>query len=203
MKRKNRAIGLLVFLTLGCCLTMNACTKDAQIEPVARATTPVTPENPYLERNPSEEAVRKYAAYREELDTRIEESHYLPSVLAYTEKMNALLLGEKEETILYAPSNTYMALATLAEVGDEPTRAELLHALSVPDIETNRTNIRDMAAIQHYDDRTLKILTANSLWLDDAIPYDERCTRLVAQEYAADVYRGKMGSETYLSLIHI
>lgn len=197
MKRKNRTIGLLAFLALGCCLTMNACTKEAEIEPVARATTPVTPENPYFERNPSDEAVRKYVAYREELDTRIEESHYLPSVLDYTEKMNALLLGEKEETILYAPSNTYMALATLAEVGDEPTRAELLHALTVPDIETNRTNIRDMAAIQHYDDRTLKILTANSLWLDDAIPYDERCTRLVAQEYAADIYRGKMGSEAY------
>lgn len=197
MKRKNRKTLMLAFLALGCCLMMISCAKDAQIEPVARATTPVTPENPYLERNPSEEAVRKYAAYREELDTRIEESHYLLSVLAYTEKMNALLLGEKEETILYAPSNTYMALATLAEVGDEPTRAELLEALSVPDIETNRTNIRDMAAIQHYDDRTLKILTANSLWLDDAIHYDERCTRRVAQEYAADVYRGQMGSEAY------
>lgn len=197
MKRKNRKTLMLAFLALGYCLTMNACTKDAQIEPVAWATTPVTPANPYLERNPSDEAIRKYVAYREELDTRIEESRYLPSVLAYTEKMNALLLGEKEETILYAPSNTYMALATLAEVGDEPTRAELLHALSVPDIETNRTNIRDMAAIQHYDDQTLKILTANSLWLDDAIPYDERCTGLVAQEYAADVYRGKMGSDTY------
>ncbi len=197
MKRKKRKTLMLAFLVLGCCLTMNACAKEAEIEPVARATTPVTPEYPYFESNPSDEAIRKYVAYRKELDTRIEESSYLPSVLAYTEKMNALLLGEKEETILYAPSNTYMALATLAEVGDEPTRAELLHALSVPDIETNRTNMRDMAAIQHYDDRTLKILTANSLWLDDAIPYDERCTRLVAEEYAADIYRGQMGSEEY------
>ena len=35
------------------------------------------------------------------------------------------------------------------------------------------------------------------VWLDDAIPYDERCTRLVAEEYAADIYRGQMGSEEY------
>lgn len=197
MKRRARTIGMLAALALGCCLMMMGCAKKAEIEPLARATTPVTPENPYLERNPSDEDIRAYAAYREELDTRIEESHYLPSVLAYTEKMNALLLGETEETILYAPSNTYMALATLAEVGDEPTRAELLEALSVPDIEANRTNMRDMAAIHHYDDRTLRILTANSLWLDDAIPYDESCARLVAEEYAADVYRGEMGSVIY------
>ena len=112
----------------------------------------------------------------------------------YSTMMEKLLASEDENTVC-SPLNTYLAFAMLAETADGNTRQQLLDMLQVPDIETLRKNVSALMASNQLDTPILKSLLANSLWLNNAMNYEEDTLKLLAEQYCTSSFRGTPGSE--------
>ena len=95
----------------------------------------------------------------------------------------------------YSPLNVYMALAMLAETAGGESRQQLLTLLGADSIEALRTQAGHMWNAHYCDDGLATSVLANSLWLDEAYPYQEDTVNTLADSYYASVYRGELSSE--------
>lgn len=102
-----------------------------------------------------------------------------------------------EENLIYSPSNVYMALAMLAELTDGESRSQILDLLGAENIEQLRTEARYLWGTNYCDDGLLTTAMANSLWLDDDLPYNQETMHLIAEKYYASSFSGQMGAEEY------
>lgn len=111
------------------------------------------------------------------------------------------LSGSEDENLVYSPSNVYMALAMLSELTDGQSREQILQLLGTESIEELRTEAKHLWMSNYFDDGTLTTVMANSVWLDDSLPYNQETLTRLAEEYYASSYSGTMGSEEYDALL--
>ncbi len=106
-------------------------------------------------------------------------------------------LSDAKDNAIYSPVNVYMALAMLAETSDGESRAQILNALGSDSIEALRTVANSIWNALYTDDGTAKTVLANSLWLREEGEYKSEPIDILAKNYYASTFEGKMGSKEY------
>lgn len=96
---------------------------------------------------------------------------------------------------VYSPLNLYLALAMLAECTDGDSRGQILALLGVDDLDALRTQAQNLWSANYRDDGQTTSLLANSVWLNEALTYDQDTLNTLADTYYASSYQGEMGSE--------
>ena len=107
-----------------------------------------------------------------------------------------ILSGSGTENRVYSPMSLYMALAMTAELTDGNTRAQILELLSAENIETLRVQANAVWNANYNDDGAVTSILASSLWLDSEFPYQKDTLDILAENYFASSYHGKMGSDS-------
>ena len=110
--------------------------------------------------------------------------------------MKQFLKENNHENRLYSPINIYMALGMLAETSEGNTRKQVLDLLGMEKVEDLRTQVKGLWLSVYKDDKMKSVLAA-SVWLRDDITYNKATMDILAQEYYASSFAGKMGSEEY------
>ena len=108
-----------------------------------------------------------------------------------------LLTGAGEENRICSPLNVYMALSVLAEISEGNSREQVLDLLGCGTIEDVRTRAKALWTANYQDDGTVTSLLANSLWLNEDIEFVQETMDLLAEEYYASSFAGKMGSAEF------
>ncbi len=106
-------------------------------------------------------------------------------------------LGDTDDNAIYSPVNVYMALAMLAETSDGNSRSQILNALGSDSIESLRSDANAIWNALYTDDGTAKTVLGNSLWLREEGEYKEKTIDILAKNYYASTFEGKMGSKEY------
>ncbi len=102
--------------------------------------------------------------------------------------------GRAGENRLYSPLNTYMALAMTAELTAGESRGQIMAVLGETDLDTLRGQARELWKQNYRDGQGGKSLSATSLWMDDAIRYERDTLKVLAENYYASSFSGKLGS---------
>lgn len=110
--------------------------------------------------------------------------------------MKQFLKEQGHENRIYSPINIYVALGMLAETSEGNTRKQILDLLGMEKIEDVRTEIKGLWNRVYRDD-DLKSVLASSVWLRDDIPYKKSTLDILAEDYYASSFAGKMYSEEY------
>lgn len=104
-------------------------------------------------------------------------------------------LSGSDGNLLYAPINTYIGLAMAAELTAGQTRQQLLTLLGASDTESLRKQISAVWEQVYHDDGKEICTLANSLWLDDTVPFRQEVMDTLAYSYYASVYRQDLESD--------
>ena len=116
-------------------------------------------------------------------------------------KANAAVLGDTQQNTVFSPLNTFMALAMLAEVTDGSSRAQVLDALGVADLETLRDKAYRVWNANYSNDGAVTSIPGNSVWLSDGIDYKPETLDTLAGSYFASSFRGDFSDDRYLNAI--
>ncbi len=115
----------------------------------------------------------------------------------FTRSASQFLAETEGENRVYSPLNLYMALAMLAEVTDGESRQQILDVLGAGDLEALRRQAESLWNMHYRADGLTTCVLANSLWLDEDIPYTQATMDRLAQYYYASAFQGEMGAEDY------
>ena len=134
-----------------------------------------------------------WRAQRKAAEEKTPDASYLATAAPFTDKLvRQLLTGTENQAC--SPMNLYMALAMLAEMTDGQSRAQVLNLLGVSELETLRTQAKNLWESVYVDDGLTTTRLANSIWLAEDRTYHQPLLDTLAQNYYASSYSGKMGS---------
>lgn len=120
------------------------------------------------------------------------------SLDSFIEKsLPALFEGTGKENRVISPLNIYMALSVLTELTDGESRQQLLDLIGAESTEELRKQTNDLWNSVYRDDGADKCLLSNSVWLDKNLEYNRETLKMIAENYFASSFSGKMGSEEY------
>ena len=105
------------------------------------------------------------------------------------------MLARGEDNVICSPLNIYLALSLLSETTDGNSRKQLLDFLGVDDIETLRGNVDALWNSNFVDTPLVQSYLANSLWLNESVPYETDTLERLAKNYHASSFIGKPGSK--------
>lgn len=106
----------------------------------------------------------------------------------------AAYLSGSEENRVWSPVNGYIALAMLAEITEGSSREQILKLLNTPDPQQLRTQVGAIWETLYKDDGHEIVTLANSLWLDEALDYEQDAMDNLAYSHYASVYRANLQS---------
>lgn len=107
----------------------------------------------------------------------------------------AQFLGSTQANQVYSPMNVYIALSMLAEVTENSSRQQILELLAMDNTQQLRQQVSLLYESTYYDDGKTASILSNSLWLDNAVSYDQDVMDLLADSYYTSVYQGDLGSK--------
>ena len=200
--RKNvfKRLAALILAALFALCLLTGCAAGVKPEPSAtgepeRTALPTTEPSPtaapvtkadYVAAKPKD----RQALTRQE---RFESAERAGNISAFTERLMKELLNENEgENIALSPVNIYIALAMLSETVGGSTREEILSALGVSDAAALREQVRaiiDAESVEGEDERTMCRI-ADSLWLNNAYPFNTDVLETLADSYDASSFWG-------------
>lgn len=115
----------------------------------------------------------------------------------FKKAITTFLGGNDGENCICSPVNVFAATAMLAEVTDGESRAQLLSALGIKDMEQLRALAAAIWNGTYQDDVAAKCLSANSFWLRDDMNYKEDTLQILRDKYYASAFAGKMSDPAY------
>ena len=208
MKRTalRTAISCLLILSLVLC----GCGQTA--EPIATITKPVAeavyPEMaPYPQTDPGTGMIKEgfgtlggdsgnsYDAWRDSLQSqRNQPEGYADGLSRFFCRSIPFFLPSGQGNRVCSPLNLYMALALLAESTSGASRQQILDALDTESLEALRTQAQQVWNAHYCNDKANTCILANSLWLNEGMPYNQNTLNTLAEKYYASVFQGPMGS---------
>lgn len=214
---------LVLALTLVMVLSPGKQPEVSLQDPTFTGTLP--PDIPLIPQSPLELLSAKYAVYAAEYpavfpypkeETEDFDSHYdnwckwdegqkalKNQPLGYADSLRpfwktlvpALLDTEDGKNTACSPVNIYMALAMLAETTGGESQHQLLKLLNGENMESVREQAQHVWRAHYNDDTLSRSILASSLWLQEDLSYNEDVAKLLAENYYASVFRGKLGTE--------
>lgn len=141
---------------------------------------------------------KAYDAWWEDRDALRSHTDYTGLMDQFLSRSTAqFLAGAGEDNRVYSPLNVYMALSMLAETTGGDSRAQILDLLQVSSIESLREQARALWRDHYRDDGMVTTILGNSLWLRDGMTYSQEVLDILAKDYYASSFSGKMGTEEY------
>ncbi len=139
-----------------------------------------------------------YEKWREDVSSyRAAYDSDAPDLRKFITYSTKAFLADTVDNAIYSPVNVYMALAMLAETSDGNSRSQILNALGSDSIESLRSDANAIWNALYTDDGTAKTVLGNSLWLREEGEYKEKTVDILAKNYYASTFRGRMGSKEY------
>lgn len=203
MKQILKHLSAVLAVVLVCSVlvtTLVACTPSNAASYLAIAK-PVYPE---AVKAPGEGATDKdFDAYQAYNEKRIEAGKGNPKAMkAFYKKTLAQVLGASKaagsdsgKNAVYSPINVYLALAMLAETTDGNSRQQLLDLLGEKSISSLRKRVQNLFIANYQDDGECTSLLANSLWMNEALQYNQKTLETLAKKHYAYSFAGKPGSK--------
>lgn len=114
-----------------------------------------------------------------------------------TASAKELLAEDGGKNKVYSPLNLYMALSMLTQTTGGESRQQLLDLLGASSAEELREQAPALWKNHYRDDGLVTSVLGNSLWLRDDMGYSQETLELLARDYYASSFRGKMGSAEY------
>lgn len=111
------------------------------------------------------------------------------------------LSGAEGENRVYSPVNVYMALAMLAELTDGESRQQILDLLQSESMDALRAQANAVWNANYCDDGATTSIFANSIWLNQDVPFKQDTLDTLAAQYYASSYRGEMGSDALNTML--
>lgn len=192
---------LVIAIAAGVVLRNNADEKNASAGVIAEEAYPEMapyPDAAKLDIN-SEEYSRAYESWWEDIRARqMQASEYADGMEPFfSAGIRQFLSGNEGENKVCSPINIYLALSMLAEVTDGESRQQILDLAGADSIETLRTRAKAVWNVHYRNDGDTTSILANSLWLNENIPYEQSALDRLAENYYASAYQGTMGSEKF------
>ena len=115
----------------------------------------------------------------------------------FARSSTAFLTDTEGKNKVYSPLNVYMALSMLAQLTDGQSREQILTLLGSDNMDDLRKQASDVWNANYRDDGTLTSVLANSVWLNEDLEFKQDTMDILAQDFYASSYRGKMGSDAF------
>ena len=115
----------------------------------------------------------------------------------FSRSARTFLTGTEGENRVYSPLNVYMALSILAQLTGGESREQILTLLGSDSMDALRQQASDVWNSNYRDDGALTSILANSLWLNKDMKFHQETMDILAQNFYASSYQGKMGSEQF------
>lgn len=176
-----------IFLNLGGGQTVYA---------IARAEYPEMAPYPLLESDNSDEEADN--AWYESVRAQRRNLGDISSLQSFfAQSSRTFLTGAERENRVYSPLNVYMALSMLAQLTDGESREQILTLLGSDSMDNLRQQASDIWNSNYRNDGALTSILASSLWLNRDIKFNQDTMDILARDFYASSYRGKMGSEEF------
>lgn len=107
---------------------------------------------------------------------------------------NQEFLAGSEGNQLWSPINAYLGLSMVAEITGGASRQQILSLLGADSIADLRSQASALWENAYTNDGHNITTLANSLWLEDGLPFRQEAADALSYHYYADVYRGDLGS---------
>lgn len=113
----------------------------------------------------------------------------------FARSAQTFLTGEPGENRVYSPLNVYLALSMLAQLTDGDSRGQILALLGSGGMDELRKQANDVWNVSYRDDKTVTSILASSVWLNQDVNFNQATMDVLARDFYASSYGGKMGSE--------
>ena len=154
------------------------------------------PEYPKTVPYPSSEAT----GYKEWIESRRERNQFCGAgrdLDGFFTAACGAALGRRQENTVFSPLNAFMALAMLAELTDGESRAQILAALGVEDMETLRDKAYRLWNANYSNDGAVTSILGNSVWLSKKIDYRQETLDTLAKSHYAASFWGDFADSRY------
>ena len=115
----------------------------------------------------------------------------------FAQSAQTFLSGDEGQNRVYSPLNVYMALSMLAQLTGGESREQILTLLGSDSMDDLRQQASDVWNSNYRDDGALTSILASSLWLNQDVKFNQDTMDILAQDFYAASYQGKMGSEQF------
>lgn len=147
---------------------------------------------------PAQQVQPLYDAWRKDISAQQRDlGDITPLQDFFLQSAQTFLTGTAGENRVYSPLNVYMALSMLAQLTDGESREQILTLLGSSSMEALRKQASDVWNSNYCDDGAVTSILASSLWLSKDVQFNQGTMDLLAQDFYASSYRGKMGSEQF------
>lgn len=210
-KKKRMTEGLLFLLAMGLTLSLSACGsrndmsgEDKDVTSHEEGLDPSKEENEVIE---TEEQKETDQDDEPSIDNWKEKGYGILDVVTgikgWQQFCQKTLVEEAnaggDGNWIYCPINLYQSLAMLTEISQGDTRAQITDLLG----EDAQKKIRQNLPYEGYHPGCIKgegipadeYYLANSLWLNQQLPYSKEVLKILQRHYNASVHQGKMGKE--------
>ena len=192
-KRLTSLLAVLLVVSIFCTV-FAGCTQSTAESKLAVAK----PTYPEAVKDPGDDGSDEdYAAWEAYSEKRLEASKgNAEAMRSFYQKTLKQILGKQNgKNAVYSPLNVYLALAMLAETTDGDSRQQLLSLLGEKDLKSLRTRVKKLFTANYQDDGVCTALLANSLWMNEALTYNQETLDTLAKKHYAWAFAGKPGSE--------
>ncbi len=139
-----------------------------------------------------------YSVWREDVAEQRRDLGDISPLQDFFARSTQTFLTEKPgENRVYSPLNVYMALSMLAQISGGESQGQILDLLGSGSMDELRKQASDVWNSNYRDDGALTSILASSLWLDRDVKFKQGTMDILAQDFYASAYRGKMGSDQF------
>ena len=168
-------------------------------DPTALAVPEYPVMNPYPQMDMDDFDPDKYeelvTKWYETVELQRPEPGYADGLEHFWQKgMTAFLGQDTIQNKVISPVNLYMALGMLAQVTDGDSRTQILTALGGGTMSHLRKQLNDVWNAQYRDDGATTMVLANSLWLNEDLPYNMDTLHTLSKSAMASSHAGVPGS---------
>ncbi len=128
--------------------------------------------------------------------------------LTFTEQTIPLFLGSDSENAVFSPFSLYLSLASLAEISEGETRAQVLALLGAPSVEELRATVKSMwlnaycngKYFGHDEEEATQLcIPSNSFWLNSShdISGDTAIANILKNDYFTSFFKGDPLDDNY------
>lgn len=111
------------------------------------------------------------------------------------ETTGRVLRSGSGDSVVYAPVSLYVAMAMLAELTTGESRAEVLAALGVEELDALRRSVHQLWLAGYCDNGMTTQRMGSSVWLNEKVAFHQETLRMLAEHDYASAYRVAMGSD--------